>query len=214
MLSLTVFFSSILVAATLDQRHDASLGEVLRVLATHARLIAGLAGTIATAGALIWIALLARPGVPWWHALYSNTDFGPVHTAEGQNAVRQVFVYAAYALGLSYFGLNIPGLTSFFQFPVSALLGVNWRDAYRLSAEAQGVNLSAMLAIGLLFILLPALCALVLPQLIPLLYCFLAALCYVAFRDIFLGISNNRVVRRATSGVARVSRVAVRSDSL
>jgi hypothetical protein len=33
------------------------------------------------------------------------------------------------------------------------------------------------------------------------LYCFLAALCYVSFRDIFLGIAENRAAEAASAAI-------------
>jgi hypothetical protein len=49
-----------------------------------------------------------------------------------------------------------------------------------------------MLGIALLFMVLPATFALLLPPLVPVLYCFLGALSYVAFREIFLGVAENQ----------------------
>jgi hypothetical protein len=103
-----------------------------------------------------------------------------------------VFVYSAYALGLLFFGLNIPGLTSFLQFPCTTLLGLPFRAAYQAGAAAQMKNLGPMLGVGLLFILLPVIAVLLLPPAVPLLYCYLGALAYVAFREIFLGVTENR----------------------
>ncbi|NJN36810.1 MAG: carboxypeptidase-like regulatory domain-containing protein [Nitrospiraceae bacterium] len=60
-----------------------------------------------------------------------------------------------------------------------------------------------MLMVGLLFITLPALWVLVVPPLVPLLYCFLGALTYVSFREIFLGVRDNQPVLAAVTGVVR-----------
>ena len=94
-------------------------------------------------GALIWSLFLARPDVSWWNVLYSERN---IVTALSENwlvALRQMFVYAAYALGLLFFGLNIPGLTSFLQFPCATLLGLPFRAAYQAGAAAQMKNLPA-----------------------------------------------------------------------
>ena len=196
-LSLLAFFGSILVAARLDQADEASITDVLGTLRQHARSLLAYSAVIALAGATIWVLLLARPGVPWWTVLYSERNIVTAFSDSWFIALRQVFVYSAYALGLSFFGLNIPGLTSFLQFPCTTLLGLPFRAAYRAGAAAQMKNLTAMLGIGLLFILLPVIAVLVLPPLVPLLYCFLGALAYVSYREIFLGIGDNRV--RATA---------------
>lgn len=203
MLALATFFASILVAARLDRAQRASFGEILAMLMTQLPRILTFAGLIAVAGAIIWMLLLSRPDVAWWHAIYSERNALPMLSEDWMLAARQVFVYSAYALGLSYFGLNIPGLTAFFQFPASSLLGIGWRDAYRLSAQGQVKNLPAMLGIGLLFVVLPAVSALALPELVPLLYCFFGALSYVAFRDIFLGIPDNASALVARTATAR-----------
>jgi hypothetical protein len=192
MLALTTFFASILVAACLDRGEFVTVSEVLRSLRLEARAILGFSAAIACVGAIIWMLLLARPGVAWWNAFYTERNAVKVLSADWYVATRQIYVYSAYALGLSYFGLNLPGLTSFFQFPCMTLLGLPVRTAYSLGAAGQLSNLPAMLAVGLMFILLPVILVLLLPPIVPLLYCFLGALCYVSFRDIFLGVSENR----------------------
>ena len=199
-LALATFFGGVVVAARLDRADIVSFADVLDSLRLRWRPIIGFAVVISCAGALIWMLLLARPGVPWWTPFYTERHIVAVLSDDWFLAARQIFVFAAYALGLSYFGLNIPGLTSFFQFPLTALSGLSWRDAQRVSAAGQIRNLSVMLGVGLLFILLPVVIVLLLPPLVPVLYCYLAALCYVAFRDIFLGIPENQV---AVTAVAR-----------
>lgn len=210
-LALAAFFSSVLIAAQLDRPQRTGLGEVLRMLRSHAFGILAFAGVIAVAGALIWMLLLARPGVPWWSVLYTERNAVDVLSGNWLEAARQVFVYAAYALGLAYFGLNIPGLTSFFQFPCATLLGLSFRDAYRLSAAAQVRNLGPMLAVGLMFVTLPVLCVLLFPPLVALLYCFFGALTWVAFREIFLGVPDNRVAEAAPARPAAVRSAAAQS---
>ncbi len=197
MLALSAFFASILIAARVDRPERTNLSDVLRMLREHAVEILLFATVITIAGALIWVLLLARPEVPWWTVLYSDRNLVTEPPENWFLALRQIFVYSAFALGLLYFGLNIPGLTSFFQFPCTTLLGLPFRDAYRLSAIGQILNLPTMLAIGLMFILLPMLSLLLLPLLVPPLYCFLGAVTYVGFREIFLGIPDNRLIERA-----------------
>lgn len=193
MLALMAFFGSILIAAQLDREEGASLSSVLAVLGRHGRAILLFSAVIACAGALIWMLLLARPDVSWWNVLYTERNIVRALSDNWFLALRQIFVYSAYALGLCYFGLNLPGLTSFFQFPCTTLLGLPFREAYRAGAAAQMKNLPAMLGVGLLFVTLPVLAVLLMPPLVPLLYCFLGALAYVSFREIFLGIPDNRV---------------------
>jgi hypothetical protein len=197
-LALLAFFGSILVAARLDQADEATISDVLAMLRQHGRSLVLFSGAIALAGALIWLLLLARPGTPWWNVVYSERNVVTALSGNWWIALRQVFVYSAFALGLLFFGLNIPGLTSFLQFPCKTLLGMPFRAAYRAGAAAQMKNLAALLGVGLLFTLLPVITVLVLPPLVPLLYCFFGALAYVAFREIFLGIGENRL--RASAG--------------
>lgn len=193
-LALTAYFGSVVVAARLDRPEPATIGDVAEAMRLQGRAIIAFAAVIAVIGALVWALFLARPGVAWWNVLYSERNVVDELSADWLMSLRQIFVYSAYALGLSYFGLNIPGVTSFFQFPCVTLLGVPFREAYRLSAVAQMRNLGPMLAIGLAFVVLPGVGILALPPVVPLLYCFLGALCYVAFREIFLGIRENQVV--------------------
>jgi hypothetical protein len=198
-LALAGFFGCIVVAAALDRPDPAPPAAVLAALARHRRAIALFAGVIAVTGALVWILLLAKPGVAWWNVFYTDRNVVTVLSADWFTALRQIFVYSAYALGLCYFGLNIPGLTSFFQFPCATLLGVPFREAYRLGTQGQMKNLLPMLGVGLLFISLPVLAVLLFPPVVPLLYCFLGALAYVSFREIYLGRPDNRVRERATA---------------
>lgn len=210
MLALTAYFGSIVVAARLDRPQLATFSEVAAAMRAHGRSIVAFAIMIAVIGAVVWVLLLARPGVGWWHVFYSERNVVESLSTDWFVSLRQIFVYAAYALGLSWFGLNIPGVTSFLQFPCVALLGVPFREAYRLSAAAQMKNLGPMLAVGLAFVVLPGLCILALPPAVPLLYCFLGALCYVAFREIFLGIAENQPVAltslRLVAGVSPARR--------
>jgi hypothetical protein len=142
-------------------------------------------------GGIVWALLLARPGVAWWNILYTSRNAVEMLSSDGFEALRQVFVYPAFALGLSYFGLNIPGLTSFFQFPCMTLLGMPFREAWRSGAAGQMLNILPLLAVALLFVVLPVVCGVWLPFLVPVLYCFFGALCYVAFREIYLGVAEN-----------------------
>jgi hypothetical protein len=191
-LAMLGFFASVLIAATLDRSERSTLSDVLGTLRAHAREMLLISAVIAIALALLWMVLLSRPGVPWWTPFWSSRNLVQALADDWFAALRQIFLYAGVALGLSYFGLNIPGLTGFFQFPCTTLLGLPFRQSYRLSAAAQLLNLPAILAIGLMFVTLPALCLALLPPAIPLLYCFLGALTYVSFREIFLGRPENR----------------------
>jgi hypothetical protein len=208
-LALTAYFGSIVIAARLDRPEPATLTDVMEAMRVHGRSIMAFAAVIAGVGALVWSLFLARPGVAWWSVFYTERNVVAALSENWFLSLRQIFAYSAYALGLCYFGLNIPGVTSFFQFPCVALLGVPYREAYRLSAAAQMKNLAPMLAVGLAFVVLPFACAMALPPAVPLLYCFLGALSYVAFRDIFLDIRDNQAVvpaaapRRAIGGGTR-----------
>jgi hypothetical protein len=139
-LALMAFFGSTLVACALDRPRTASVEGVLGLLRQHGARILLFAVVIACAGALVWILLLAKPGVSWWNVLYTERNIVRVLSEDWLTALRQIFVYSGYALGITYFGLNIPGLTSFFQFACHTLLGLPVRDAYRASANAQMKN--------------------------------------------------------------------------
>ena len=208
-LAVSALLSCMLIAARLDRSGRIALADVLETLRQHARILLTFAALITLAGAIVWLLLLARPEVAWWNILYTNRNSVEVLSADGFVALRQIFVYSAFALGLCYFGLNIPGLTSFFQFPCMALLGLPFRDAWRLSAAGQIRNLGAMFGVALFFMVLPALFALLLPPLVPVLYSFLGALGYVAFREIFLGVGENQP--RALSTAAQPSPLSSRA---
>jgi hypothetical protein len=192
MLAVSSLLACMLIAAHLDRRGEIRFADVLGTLQQHARALTTFAALITLAGALVWLLLLARPEVAWWNILYTERNSVEVLSSDGFVALRQIFVYSAFALGLSYFGLNIPGLTSFFQFPCMTLLGLPFRDAWRLGAAGQIRNLVPMFGVALMFMVLPATFALLLPPLVPGLYGFLGALGYVAFREIFLGVGENQ----------------------
>lgn len=201
-LAVAALLACLLIAAQLDRHGEVTGAAALARVRRHLGQILIFAGLTTTAGALIWMALLARPEVPWWNVLYTARNSVEVLSSEGWQALRQIFVYSAFALGLSYFGLNIPGLTSFFQFPCMALLGVPFRDAWRLGTTGQMRNLAPMLGIGGLFMVLPVVFGIWLPPLVPVLYCFFGALTYVAFREIYLGIPENRAQTVAATAPA------------
>jgi hypothetical protein len=205
MLGLAAFFASILVAAKLDRSEPTTLSDITTVIRDHVGLVGAFVLITGAIGALIWALLQMHIGVPWWSPLYTERYVVQVLSGDWLIATRQIFSYSAFALGLTYFGVNIPGITSFFQFPASALLGLPWHTALRLSADGQAKNFPAMLSLGLMFIALPVLLILWLPILIPLLYCFLASLCYLSFRDIFLGISENHALAEGKTLAARAS---------
>lgn len=192
LLAVGALLAGVLIAAQLDREGPLRLGEALSMLRSHAGTLLRYAALVTLVGAVVWLTLLARPGVAWWNILYTSRNAVETLSPDGFAALRQVFVYSAFALGLSYFGLNIPGLTSFFQFPCMAMLGLPFRDAWRLGAAGQIRNLGPMLAVALLFVLLPVAFGLWLPFLVPVLYCFFGALTYVAFREIYLGRAENR----------------------
>lgn len=197
-LAVSALLACMLIAARLDRSERIRLADILETLRQHAKLLLFFAALVTLVGALVWLLLLAKPEVAWWNILYTNRNSVEVLSSDGFVALRQIFVYSAFALGLSYFGLNIPGLTSFFQFPCMALLGLSFREAWRLGAAGQIRNLGAMFGVALLFMLLPVVFALLLPPLVPVLYGFLGALGYVAFREIFLGVGENQPRALAT----------------
>jgi hypothetical protein len=202
-LALLGFFSSVLIAASLDRSSRTSLQEVVALLRAHALDMLRIAAVITIVLTLVWMLFLARPGVPWWTPFWSERNLVRALSDDWFRALRQLFLYSGVALGVSYFGLNIPGLTGFFQFPCKTLLGLPFREAYSLSAAAQLLNLPAILGIGLMFVTLPALCLALMPPLIPVLYCFLGALTYVSFREIFLGVPENQALARVDAVAAQ-----------
>lgn len=208
-LALVALLSCMLIASHLDRSGRITLAEALEMLRAKLPVVLMFASIVAVAGALVWVLLLAKPGVAWWNILYTERNSVDVLSADGFVALRQIFVYSAFALGLCYFGLNIPGLTSFFQFLGMTLLGLPFREAWRLGATGQIRNLGPMIGVAFLFMVLPALCALLLPPLVPVLYCFFGALGYVAFREIFLGIGENQP--RETAVTARATPLSSRA---
>lgn len=192
LLAVSSLLASILIAAQLDRNGFTRTREVLEILRVHARSLLGFSGIVTLVGALIWLVVLAGPEVAWWTFVYSDRHGVDTLSDDGWLALRQIFVFSAFALGLCYFGLNIPGVTSFFQFPCMVLLALPYRIAWRLGGAGQFRNLKPMLGIGFLFVLLPAAAGFWLPPLVPVLYCFFGALIYVAFREIFLGIGENQ----------------------
>ena len=166
-LALVALLSCMLIASHLDRSGRITLAEALEMLRAKFRVILMFAALVALAGALVWVLVLSKPGVAWWNILYTERNSVDVLSADGFIALRQIFVYSAFALGLCYFGLNIPGLTSFFQFLCMTLLGLSFREAWRLGAAGQIRNIGPMLGVALLFMVLPAVFALLLPPVVP-----------------------------------------------
>lgn len=206
LLAFGTLLACILIAARLDRTGPLRIGEAFAMLRSHARVLLSYTAGVVAVAAVVWAVLLARPGVEWWNILYTSRNAVDVLSSDGFTALRQIFVYPAFALGLSYFGFNIPGVTSFFQFPCMTLLGLPFRDAWRVGAAGQVRNLGPLLGVGLLFVVLPVICGVGLPFLVPVLYCFFGALCYVSFREIYLGISENRPTVPAMAPVAVAAR--------
>lgn len=148
------------------------------MLRSHARVLLSYTAGVVAVGAVVWAVLLARPGVEWWNILYTSRNAMDALSSDGFIALRQIFVYPAFALGLPF------------------------RDAWRVDAAGQVRNLGPLLGIGLLFVVLPVICGVWLPFLVPVLYCFFGALCYVSFREIYLGIPENRPAVPAMAPVA------------
>jgi hypothetical protein len=214
LLAFGTLLACILIAAQLDRTGPLRIGEVFAMLRSHAPVLLPYTAGVVAVGAVVWAVLLARPGVGWWNILYTSRNAMEALSSDGYTALRQIFVYPAFALGLSYFGLNIPGLTSFFQFPCMTLLGLPFREAWRLGAAGQMRNLGPLLSVGALFIVLPVVCGVWLPFLVPVLYCFFGALCYVAFREIYLGVAENRPVVSAAASAVAASAAALRRSPL
>ena len=123
LLAFGTLLACILIAARLDRTGPLRIGEAFAMLRSHARVLLSYTAGVVAVAAVVWAVLLARPGVEWWNILYTSRNAVDVLSSDGFTALRQIFVYPAFALGLSYFGFNIPGVTSFFQFPCMTLLG-------------------------------------------------------------------------------------------
>src|SRR5882757_4439269 len=72
MLGLAGFFASILVAARLDRSEVTTLSDITAVFRGHARLVTAFVLITGATGALIWMLLVSRPGMPWWSPIYSE----------------------------------------------------------------------------------------------------------------------------------------------
>ena len=95
-------------------------------------------------------------------------------------------------------------------------MGVTGGRAGWLLRRAARSLVTLLICLTAVFVVLPVVCGVWLPFLVPVLYCFFGALCYVAFREIYLGVAENSPARAApvtaaASAVARPSPLSSRT---
>ncbi len=109
-------------------------------------------------------------------------------------AMRRLFGYSLGYYWLSLMVMLMPFLASFFQFHCMSILNMNWWAAYWNGDGNPDENWRPIFLMFLVLILLPILLLLIAPFFAPVFYCFASALTYVAFRDIYLGVDENRKI--------------------
>lgn len=109
-------------------------------------------------------------------------------------AMRRLFGYALGSFWLSLMVMVAPFVSSFFQWHLMSILGLGWWQAYLKGDGGGDMNWRPVFLMILVLVIAPILLLMIMPILAPVFFCFASAFTYVAFRDIYLGITENRKI--------------------
>lgn len=122
-------------------------------------------------------------------------------TADFLLSMRRLFGYSLGSFWLSLMVMVAPFVASFFQYHLMCILGLGWWQAYLIGDGGGDMNWRPIFFMFLVLIITPIMLLLIMPVLAPVFYCFASAFTYVAFRDIYLGITENRKIVAADAPV-------------
>lgn len=200
MLSSMAFLFGIRVAALVDDTSERTIGEMVGVV------MGGFGVTLRYAGVVVLtVAVLnALPALllgnitaalrpfhnPGLQSIWSATDTF--------TAINEMFVLPIAGMLMFLCCFIMPLVASTFQYHLISFFGVNWRQAYRTGrAGLPRMNIGAIFGFYLVAFGLLALTVAFAPIAAPVVFAFLSAFSYVAFREIYLGIGTNRKVALA-----------------
>ncbi|ABO59766.1 hypothetical protein LA345_40505 (plasmid) [Burkholderia vietnamiensis] len=194
------FLSGIGVAALVDDSKPKSISDVFDVARVQLPITFRYAVCIAAAAAVGGVLLVVFTGHPdlWIRQFYSPRILSVTLDADGLIALNQIFATAVIGLWVFHLGCLLPMVASPFQYHLYSAFGMRWMAAYhRGNGGMPEFNVMTMLIYNTGTMLLILVVWVLAPVVAPVLFAFLSALSYVAFRDIYLGISENRKIAGA-----------------
>ena len=121
-------------------------------------------------------------------------------------AMRRLFGVSLGSFLLASVVMVVPFVSSIFHYHCMSILGMTWRAGYLNGNPLIEANIGPIFAFLVILVSPSVLLLLVAPFLAPVFFCFASAFSYVAFREIYLGIGENRKIVaaevRALAGAA------------
>ncbi|WP_432263306.1 hypothetical protein [Cupriavidus sp. TMH.W2] len=191
------YLSGIGVAALVDDASEKSFVEIFS--AARAELGAAVRFTLiltfaATALSAVFYWIGGRPG-DWFLRLYDPSLLAPAADGDSFVALNRVFLSSLMALILFQITFLMPFIAATFQYHLQTFFGVGWFQAFRLgNAGVPEKNVGAMLLFNSVIYAVLLFAAALAPIAAPVVFAFLSAYSYVAFREIYLGVGENRKV--------------------
>ena len=109
-------------------------------------------------------------------------------------AMRRLFGDSLMSFMLALVVMNVPFVSSPFQYHCMTILGTSWWEGYWNGNPLIEANIAPMFGFFAILFFTPLLMLPLAPFLAPIFFCFASAFSYVAFREIYLGISENRKI--------------------
>ncbi|WP_425953072.1 hypothetical protein [Ralstonia pseudosolanacearum] len=191
------FLSGIGVAALVDDASQKSVGEIFVAARSEFSAAIGyaLGLTLIMTAPLVIMFLIAGHPEQAFLRFYNPALLKLATEGDALWRMNEAFLPALLVLGIFKLILVMPGLGSTFQYHLHSFFGVGLRAARRLGmAGFPRMNVGTLALFYLVaFLVLFAATALA-PIAAPVVYAFLSAFSYVAFREIYLGMGENRKV--------------------
>lgn len=191
------FLCGIRVAALVDDASEKTVGEMVAVV------VSGFGQTVRYAGVVV-LTVSAFNALPLMMTGNFSAAWRPFHNpglasvspaADALTTINGMFVLPIAGMIMFLACYIMPFVASTFQYHLISFFGAAWRQAYRGGrAGLPGMNIGAIFGFYLTAFVLLALTAAFAPIAAPVVFAFLSAFSYVAFREIYLGIGTNRKV--------------------
>lgn len=194
-IALSAYFAGIGVAAMLDDRTKPGFIAVVRRLFEDFKGALLMGTVIIGIGTVVGLLLgLIFRGTMDFTLFYNDAKEVIPAGDEFMPAMRAIFGTSLSSFFMALLVMNVPMVSSFFQYHCMSLLGMSWRMAYWNGDGAIEKNMAAIGGIVAVLFSVPLLLLGAAPFLAPIFYCFASAFTYVAFREIYLGIDENRKI--------------------
>lgn len=194
-LALTAFFVGVGVASLVDDRTHPGFFTILRRAWADApaALFMGIVILgIGTGGSLV-LDLLAGKALDFKRFYDASADLLPL----GDDlilAMRRLFGDSLGSFMLAFLVMTLPWVSSTFHYHCMSILGLSWWAGYWNGNPVIEANMAPLFGFFCVLFATPLVVLLAAPFLAPVFFCFASAFSYVAFREIYLGIGENRKV--------------------